>query len=145
MKRNRRYGVIFQGKKKDPELVLTLLLDESGSVDDAQFTQFWAEMEKIYPQVAELNIINFDAKVNKVYTYKKGMKIVRTGQGGTLFAPAFEEAKKLKSDAVIVFTDGYPCDEVSKPKFPVLWASTQRDERPFDWGKFVKVPVVEEK
>ncbi len=143
MKRNRRYGVLFQGKRKKPELVLTVLLDESGSVCDKQYAQFYAELEKIAPQVATLNIVNFDSQVNSEYVYKKGMKIRRTGQGGTLFKPAFEKAAELKSDAVICFTDGYPCDTIDKPKFPVLWASTSSDVRPFDFGMFLKVPVEE--
>lgn len=141
VKRNRRYGVLFQGRKKAPELVLTLLLDESGSVCNEQFTQFWAEIEKIAPLAATINIVNFDAKVNSVYEYKKNMKIKRTGCGGTMFAPAFEKAKELKSDAVICFTDGYPCDTITKPSFPVLWASTSADERPFDFGDFLRVRV----
>jgi predicted metal-dependent peptidase len=143
MKRNRRYGTLFQGRKKKPELVLTVLLDESGSVCDKQFTQFFAELEKIAPQVATLNIVNFDSQVNSEYVYKKGMKITRTGQGGTLFKPAFERATELKSDAVICFTDGYPCDTIDKQKFPVLWASTCSDVRPFNFGAFLKVPLEE--
>jgi predicted metal-dependent peptidase len=143
MKRNRRYGTMFQGKKKAPNLVLTLLIDESGSVCDDQFTQFFAEIEKIMPLVEKLYLVHFDAEVKTPYEYKKGAKIVRTGRGGTLFKPAFDKAHELKSDAVICFTDGYPCDDIEKPKFPLLWASTQRDERPFDFGDFLRVKVAE--
>jgi len=148
-KRNRRYGTMFSGKKKIPKLVISCVNDESGSVSEHEFNQFYSEIDKIkslYQDSLDIYVVNCDTKVNKVYKYEKNLEIERTGQGGTQLQPGIEKSKELAVDGIIVFSDGGIWnDEYNDVGIPTLWAITQNFDT-FDppFGKKIHVKCGEE-
>lgn len=144
-KRNRRYGTLYPGIKRYPKLTLACLFDASGSVDDEEAAQFFAEIGRIHNNNVKVTIVEFDTQVNAIYEYDPKKKPQLHGRGGTSFKPAFDAAKKLEVDGIICFTDGGDWgNDVDKPKIPVLWALVgERAEEylPYKWGARTVVKV----
>lgn len=143
-KRNRRYGLLQPGKRRNPRLKLSVPIDVSGSVSDAELTQFFSEIDRLHKQGANVTIIEFDTQVTQTYEYVPGKRINILGRGGTHFAPAFEKAMEFDPDGIICFTDGGDCGtDCKRPKVPVLWALSPGGENslPYNWGKKIKVEL----
>jgi predicted metal-dependent peptidase len=140
-KRNRRYGLYQPGKKKNTHLNLALCIDESGSIGENEFQQFFGEIDKI-SDYATITVFQCDTQVNKHYEYRKGQSFERTGQGGTLYNPMIEAAEKLEVDAIIIFGD-MDCfeDNIKKPKVPLMWATIRGNKPPVDWGYRCEIEV----
>lgn len=146
MKRNRRYGFLFPGKKKKPVSHIAVALDESGSVGNDEFTQFFSELDDIVESGTRVTVIHADTDVNKVYEYEAKMKIERTGCGGTYYMPAIKKAQELNVDGMIYFGDGDIWgEELEKPRFPFLWALVRNSDAPAEWGGVCRVTVNESK
>ena len=139
-KRNKKYGVLIPGKKRDTTLTLVIIIDVSASVCNTMFTQFFAEIDKIAHDYDEILIMQADTEVKKTYEYRKGMEIERYGSGGTLYQQPLDEADKLGADAIIYFGDG-DCweDNLRKIRTPVLWAIAGDSPKPTNWGRFIRV------
>lgn len=140
-KRNRRYGHLNPGRRKKPQTHIAVAIDESGSVCDALHKQFFSEIDTAARlEGIKFTLIHSDCEVNRVYEYEPGMKIERTGMGGTAYMPAINKAKELKADGMIYFGDGDIFGEVlEKPKFPFLWAMEEGRQAPADWGRVCEV------
>lgn len=140
-RRNRRYGLLQSGRRKKQKLNIACMLDSSGSVGDAQFTQFFAELDSIVAsQDVEVTIIEADTEVSAVYAYKKGMEIKRHSCGGTLYQGAIDKAKELKVDAGILFGDFDSADNPVSPGFPFLWVGVNTNSKPpGDFGKVIYI------
>jgi predicted metal-dependent peptidase len=140
-KLNRRYRHLNPGRRKSPQTHIAIGVDESGSVCDELHKQFFSEIDAAARlDGIRFTIINADCTVNKVYDYVAGMKIERTGMGGTAYMPAINEASKLKVDGMIYFGDGDIWGEqLTKTKFPFLWAMEDGRNAPADWGKVCHV------
>jgi predicted metal-dependent peptidase len=122
-RRNRRYGTLFAGKKKDYQMKVAFMIDTSGSMGATEFTQAWGEIVRIkqlYPDM-EVVVIECDAEVQQVREFKKSMDFNLKGGGGTLCQPAIDEATKQEVDFMIYFTDGGIFDQPTNPKVPFLW------------------------
>jgi predicted metal-dependent peptidase len=144
--RNRRYGLLYPGKKRKPKLNLAVLVDSSGSMYNELLSQIFSEIKKInesFPM--DITVIQCDTEVNSIEKYDPKKKITVNGRGGTSFAPAFKAAEELSPDAVIYFTDGdnFDKDEVKKPRYPVLWALPKEcmDTLKYNWGKRVPIEI----
>lgn len=146
MKRNRRYGTMFPGKKKEHKYNIVVAVDESGSVYDSLLETFFSEIDKMSMECATLHVLHCDTQVNAFYPYKKGMEIKRTGCGGTAYNPVFDYLKGKDIDGVVFFGDG-DCfeNEIIKPKFKVLWALPEHGSNPSNFGKVVRVVENESK
>lgn len=138
-RRNRRYGLKVPGYKQDEELILTAIIDTSGSVSKEAQSQFWNEMKKIHSLGVDINVIECDAKVHKIDKFNPKKKVEFTGGGGTLYQPALDAAKKLKSDGIIVFGDGDCFDKPTNPKIPVLWCLVGQSPNPTNFGKVARL------
>jgi predicted metal-dependent peptidase len=138
-KLNRRYGLVYPGKKKKPNYTLAVAVDESGSVSDTNIQQFFMEIDKIVDAGAEVIVLHCDTQINQVYEYKKGMEIKRSGSGGTLYTPVMDKVRELDADGLIFFGDGdcYESEgEIPNPKVPVLWAlNIDGREAPAKFGR----------
>lgn len=132
--RNRRYGILYPGYKKEPKLRLAIAIDTSGSVDEDALTQFYSEIAKIHKTGVHLTIIECDTQVSANYEYKPNKRIEIHGRGGTLFQPAIDAANDLDIDGLIYFTDGGAFDTPDKPKYNVLWAVVGNGGLPVKWG-----------
>lgn len=133
-KRNRRYGIVYPGYVINPKMQLAVITDFSGSVNDEECAQFFAEIGRIANLGIDVTIIEHDAKVNAVYKFDPKKPIVIHGRGGTSFKEAYEKATELEVDGIIHFTDGECYDEgVPKPKVPVIAALTGGKDRPYPY------------
>ena len=127
MKRiSKRYGTrpgirIKQYKK------IAVIIDTSGSIVEATLAQFFKEIDTIYRNGADVQIIECDAAVGNSYPYKKNAPIKITGGGGTNYDPAFDyinKNKKMQIDACIYLTDGYAPEPKIKPRCKLLYVIT---------------------
>jgi predicted metal-dependent peptidase len=140
-KRNRRYGHMMPGKRKKPMTHICVAIDESGSVSNDLHKQFFSEIDVAARlDNIKFTIIHADCQINRVYEYVPGMKIERTGCGGTEYMPAINKAIELKSDGMIYFGDGDIFGEkLVKPRMPFLWAMEDGRNAPVEWGKVCHV------
>jgi predicted metal-dependent peptidase len=136
---NRRFGEIFQGKKKAYQARVGVCIDTSGSVSDELVSKFFTELDKMSDAVEEIFVVECDSDVRDSYTYKKGSKVEVSGRGGTRYQPAIDFAtKKGDVDLIIMLGDGDDADhQLKKPKVPVIWVNPYRN--PSDFGRFVKL------
>jgi predicted metal-dependent peptidase len=145
-RRNRRYGIVQPGRRKKPNLHIAVCLDSSGSVYDAAFSQFFAELGAIADMGVKITCIDCDTAVAAIYEYDKKKKPERFGNGGTSYSPGIEAAKKLNVDGIIYFGDMDCSDTPQDPKKPFLWAIVGNNmNRPGNFGSIVKVEVESER
>lgn len=144
-KLNRRYRHLNPGRRKDPQTHIAVAVDESGSVCDSLHKQFFSEINQAASiDGIKFTIIHADCQINRVYEYEVGMKIERTGMGGTEYMPAINKAKELGVDGMIYFGDGDIFGEqLTKPNFPFLWAMEDGRNAPVDWGRVCHVKYPE--
>lgn len=133
-RRNRRFGLVHPGVKKETSMHLAVAVDSSGSMSDKMLHRIFSELSGIERLGVKITVIVCDAEVNDVYDFKRNKIPTVKGRGGTAFAPAFEVAKNLKVDGLIYTTDGCNYDDVEKPNFPVLWALMPNCSVRYDWG-----------
>ena len=144
MKRiSKRYGTrpgirIKQYKK------LAVVIDTSGSIEEKTLAQFFKEIDTIHRNGAQVQVIECDAAIGNVYSYKKNAPIKVTGGGGTNYDPAFEyinKNKKMQIDACIYLTDGYAPEPKIKLRCKLLYVITPDGNvgSHLKWGKSIKI------
>jgi len=104
-----RYDI--RGRISDRTVIITVIIDTSGSVSDEEIKWIFREIFGIIRHVKfQLHIIDCDMDVVRVYTAKseKDIKLNVKGRGGTAFSPAIEYINENlpKTDIAIYFTDG---------------------------------------
>ncbi len=105
---------------------LALVVDVSGSVDDALMQRFACEVEALSRRLeAPLVLIVGDERVREVRNFAPGASGLRgirfTGGGGTDFTPLLEEVQRQRPDIAVVLTD-LQGPARFKPSCPVIWA-----------------------
>lgn len=123
-KPNRRFGDGPALKIKNKKNTL-VAIDTSGSVSNADLLEFFNEIHHIHKTGTQIDIIECDAAVQRVYAYdgKKGEQISVKGRGGTDFEPVMQYLNEhgRKYQNLIYLTDGECCAPQTNPKKPVLW------------------------
>lgn len=117
---------------------LAVIVDVSGSVDDALMERFAREIEAITRRLETgLVLVVGDERVQRVERFKPGQSDLRAiefhGGGGTDFTPLLEEADRHRPDIGVVLTD-LDGPARFRPHWPVVWAVTAKDahaEAPF--------------
>lgn len=117
---------------------LVVVVDVSGSIDDALLGRFSREIEAITRRSgAGLTLVIGDDRVQRVDHFAPGRGELRglefQGRGGTDFTPLLEEADTHDADIAVVLTD-LDGPARHRPRCPVLWAVTEahaRAEPPF--------------
>ena len=114
----------FSSQSPAPRLVV--IVDASGSIEDALLDRFAREIEAISRrQEARLVLIVGDDQVRRVSEFTPGQADLRdidfVGGGGTDFTPLLEEADKYKPDVGVVLTD-LDGPAHFHPRWPVIWA-----------------------
>jgi hypothetical protein len=105
---------------------LVVVVDVSGSIDDALMDQFAREVHAIVRrQRAALVVVVGDDQVRRIIECAPGQDglagITVAGRGGTDFAPLLREAERHRPDVVVVLTDlDGPAGH--RPTCPVIWA-----------------------
>ena len=114
----------FSSLRPSPHLVL--IVDVSGSIEDALLERFAREIEAITRrQEADLVLIVGDDKVRRVQEFVPGRSALRdirfAGGGGTDFTPMLREADEHTPDVIVVLTD-LDGPAHYRPRCPVIWA-----------------------
>jgi predicted metal-dependent peptidase len=145
MKRiSKRYGT-RPGIKIKRLWKIAVVIDTSGSIDQVTLQLFINEINHIHRCGADITLIQCDAAVQEVVTYKPSMTVTVKGGGGTNFDPVLELIKKSKNNysGVIYFTDGYAPSPTIKIKQSLIWVITP-DGKTGDhliYGKQVQIKV----
>jgi predicted metal-dependent peptidase len=105
---------------------LILVVDVSGSIDDALMQRFAREIEAIARRLAAgVTLIVGDDQVRHIERFAPGhcdlAEIEFKGGGGTDFGPLLEEAARHQPDITVVLTD-LDGPAHYRPRCPVLWA-----------------------
>ena len=127
-KPSRRYGENQKGQLPARQMKLTIGIDTSGSITDDNLQAFVSELRAIQRSYkSKITMIEIDYIVQREYNLDRytAVKTNFQGRGGTSFVPLFEYVteKKIKTDALIYFTDLYGDFPKTKPPYPVLWVS----------------------
>ena len=118
----------FSASKSAPRLVV--IVDVSGSVDDALMQRFAREVDAIVRRLeVGLVLVIGDDRVREVSRYEPGGRgnrsglrdIVFQGGGNTDFTPLLEEADTHHPDIGVVLTD-LDGPARHRPRWPVIWA-----------------------
>ena len=143
---SKRYGTRPGIKVKHLQKI-AVAIDTSGSVSDSDLSKFFAEIDAMYRQGAEIKIIECDAEVQRTYNYNGHLPTEVAGRGGTVFNPvfAFLRSNRLtRYDGCIYLTDGWASEPTIRPPCPLLWVitadGTTGDHLKF--GRIIKLPQV---
>ena len=113
-----------------------VVIDTSGSIDDALLTRFCAEVSAVQRRTGcEIVLLAADSKVQSEVRVKnegraliervRGGEIELKGGGGTDFRPALQRLDELKVSVALYFSDLQGAFGVQKPAMPLLWCSTK--------------------
>jgi predicted metal-dependent peptidase len=105
---------------------IAIIVDVSGSIDDALMQRFAGEIAAISRrQEAGLVLVIGDDRVRRVEVFKPGRfelgDIDFAGGGGTDFTPLLEHADQYRPDIAVVLTD-LEGPARFRPNWPVIWA-----------------------
>lgn len=137
---NQRYiagGLYLPALRSEDMGPLAVVVDTSGSIDEVTLAQFGGEINAIAEdmQPQRVHVIYADARVNRIDTFERGdaIEMHLVGGGGTDFAPAFEAMRDLDDQPVcaVYLTDLDGSFPAREPEWPVLWATTWKEEAPF--------------
>ncbi len=106
---------------------MAVAVDTSGSVPDSDLSRFFGEIHGMWRQGAEIEVIECDADVQKVWTYRGKLPERVAGRGGTVFNPVFRylrEQRMTRYDGCIYLTDGEAHAPSIKPPCKLLWVVT---------------------
>lgn len=144
---NRRY---LSGDFSMPTLHGELLaavdfaIDVSGSINDTQFRQFISEAGNVFKacRPKKINIMQFDHRLSGYDTVRNLREVQAVkfkGGGGTSPNCALKRADTSDGKVLVVFTDGYFCNEVlHEPKKPVIWIVYDNDNFKAPFGRVIK-------
>jgi predicted metal-dependent peptidase len=96
-------------------------------IQESYFSMFFSEIHNIWRQGAEIEIIECDAEVQRIYEYQGKKPSFLKGGGGTHFDPVFSyinENSFKRYDGCIYLTDGYAPQPQVKPPCKVFWLLT---------------------
>lgn len=110
---NKRYPYIHPGTKRGYTARICVAIDQSGSVDDGQLSDFFSELAALTRRVT-VDILPFDcaAEEKDIFEWKKGTnpKMQRVRGGGTDFNAPTELINSSKNrgrwDGYLIMTDG---------------------------------------
>ena len=143
---SKRYGTRPGIKVKHLQKI-AVAIDTSGSVSDSDLSKFFAEIDAMYRQGAEIKVIECDAEVQRTYNYNGHLPTEVAGRGGTVFNPvfAFLRSNRLtRYDGCIYLTDGNASEPTIRPPCPLLWVITANGTTGdhLKFGRIIKLPQV---
>lgn len=130
---------VFPGLRSD-EIDLVVAVDTSGSIDETEIAQFFAEIDSIKGQIrARISLLCCDAGIDagcpaifepwEAFRFPADVK----GGGDTDFRPVFDwvERRDRPPDTLLYFTDGRGDFPEFEPPYPTLWLVKGNAEVPF--------------
>lgn len=144
---NRRFlsaGLYLPGMYSEAMGEVVVVIDTSGSIDQATLNAFGAEIKSIVDNTKPLmtRVIYCDAEVNHVdeFTAEQELHFKMHGGGGTDFRPPFNyvEQHGFKPACLVYLTDGYgPFPD--EPPYPTMWVCTTDIVAPF--GRTIPIDI----
>lgn len=121
---------------------LTIAVDISGSVTDAEFHQMVTEIHSIFRMMKPelISIIQFDTvikSVTEVRSTKELMSIKFHGRGGTDIRPVIEWANTNKPQLLLIFTDGGFKQRNETTKVNTIWLIHDNPVFTASYGKVI--------
>ena len=126
--------------KRKPNILVGV--DTSGSVNNEEFAEFFAEIHHIYKTGVSVTVVECDTQITNVFEYKGSQDIKRTGFGGTILTPIASYYKEHPEFTVcVIFTDGY-CDTTMPPCQNLIWVITSSGNKSTKYtpGKVIFIP-----
>ena len=143
---SRREGAAILPSLRSSQLDVTIVIDTSGSISDAEVSEFISEVDAIKGQMrARITLLACDDKLSDnapwhfepwdTFEVPEDMM----GGGATDFRPAFvfAEQQGKQPDLLIYFTDAEGEFPAYEPSFPVIWLVKGRAKTP--WGQRVQL------
>jgi len=146
MRPSRREGSAILPSLRSHHLELTVVLDTSGSITEAELNEFLAEVNAIKGQMharITLHTCDSDLAVDGPWQVEawEDLKLPHSfqGGGGTSFLPPFRWAERQdrQPDLLVYFTDAKGEFPVNEPAYPVVWLVKGRS--PVPWGQRVQL------
>ena len=107
---------------------MAVAIDTSGSIGQEELNLFFAEVHGMWRQGADVDVIECDAQVQHVWSYRGRLPDELHGGGGTAFDPVFawlHKQRRITYDACIYLTDGHAAGPQIKPPCKLLWVVTR--------------------
>jgi len=123
---SKRYGT-RPGLKIQRSQKIAVAVDTSGSISYEELNMFFNEIHSIWQNGAEIEVIECDATIQKIYSYMGEFPDFVHGRGGTTFDPVFEYLNRNKDvlyDGCIYLTDGCASAPTIKPRCKLFWVVT---------------------
>ena len=127
--RNRRFNSVYLPARYSECMgEITLIIDTSGSIGDAELNQVAAEIQAIADHVRpeRVRVVWADTKVAGEQVFEQGeeLKLAPQGGGGTDMRVPLEYVTQHDPDIVVLLTDGYtPWPDV-EPPYPLIVCCT---------------------
>lgn len=146
MRPSRREGEMILPSLKSSQCDLVVAIDTSGSVGEAELSEFLSEINAIKGALpVRITLLACDAKLAEdapwVFEPWEEFSLPRSfqGGGGTNFAPVFDwvENANLRPDALVYFTDADADFPPNAPPYPVIWLV--KGKKPVRWGKRIQL------
>lgn len=152
-RRNRRYGLLYPGRRKIQITHIVVAIDSSGSVHDKALQQFFSELHAMAESGVKITYVECDAQIQHVAAFDRNRKPVIKGRGGTMFKPVFDLVSSPKfiqeygkPNGLIYFTDGENWEnDIKPPKCKMLWALLPGCRVKYDWGRKIWIDIKEGK
>ncbi|MCG3776482.1 MAG: hypothetical protein JW395_3341 [Nitrospira sp.] len=137
-------GIYMPGAIKSAHSDIVVVIDTSGSVDEALVGRFMGEVNGIASECLpeNLHVICCSNIIHSHDVFQYGdvadAKVVRGG--GTDFRPAFKliEDKGVDPACMVYLTDTDGCFPASAPHYPVYWA-TETKNPTVPWGEVINI------
>ena len=138
----------FPGIRIQREQRVAVVLDTSGSIEQATVELFFGEVHGIWRTGAEVMVVESDAGVQQAYKYKGKTPSAVKGGGGTCFDPALEWVRTPRHgtfDVCIYLTDGCGPAPSVRIRCPLLWVVTADGMvgEHLKAGRVIRLPNVE--
>ena len=109
-----------------------------------ELEDFFSEITYIWKAGAQIDVLEYDAKVNKVWPYKGKMPTTVTGRGGTWWTTSayqYYVPRMRDYSAFVTFTDGYDHYEANKGLRNGIFVITSDGDKKNKYpGKTVFIP-----
>ena len=134
---SRRYSslenIIMPSIDPQSTLSIVIVVDTSGSIDDALLNLFMSELTSLMNSIeySKIHMVSCSHEVFEPVSFDKGQPLIYqpTGEGETRFEPAFEYIATIDPApaCIIYFTDLFSDNFGPEPSIPVLWIGKYED------------------
>lgn len=130
---SKRYGTL-PGTRRQRQTRLLVIIDTSGSVDQALLTSFFSQLQYLHRQQTIITVVEADHQVRKTYSWNGRIPETAHGGGYTDFNPALAYANAHGPfDGIVYFTDGKANIPTVIPGWPLLWLMAAGPDQE-DWS-----------